>query len=97
MLDAVACSRVSACRAVGGDPRGLFSEVWNGSRWQIRPVPMPVGGSSALLNDVSCPAADRCEAVGTYSNSKGHFRSLAEAWNGSRWHLQARPSYSAAR
>jgi hypothetical protein len=96
MLDAVSCSRVNACRAVGSDPQGLFSEIWNGSRWRVRPVPVPGGSSSALLNDVSCPAADRCEAVGTYSTKKGYFRSLAEAWNGSRWHVQARPSFSVA-
>ena len=96
MLTAVACRTVRACRAVGTDLKGLFSEIWNGSTWRIRPVPVPAGGSFAELNDISCPAADSCEAVGSYSNSKGDFRSLAEAWNGSRWHVQARPPASVA-
>ena len=96
MLAAVACPAADACRAVGSDLKGLFAAVWNGSAWRLRPVPVPAGSSSALLNGLSCPAADRCEAVGTYSTKKGYFRSLAEAWNGSRWHVQARPPFSVA-
>jgi hypothetical protein len=96
MLAAVACPAADACRAVGSDLRGLFSEVWNGSSWRIQPVPVPAGGSFAGLNGVSCPAADRCEAVGSYSSRKGGFRSLAEAWNGSRWRLQAPAAVPAA-
>ncbi|MGH3395962.1 MAG: hypothetical protein ACRDPO_14875 [Streptosporangiaceae bacterium] len=89
-LAAVACPRAYACRAVGSDSKGLFSEVWNGSSWVVRPVPVPAGGSFAGLNGISCPAADRCEAVGTYEKGST-FLPLAEAWNGSRWHLQAPP------
>ena len=96
MLAAVACPAADACRAVGSDPRGLFSAIWNGSSWRIRPVPVPAGGSFAGLSGISCPAAGRCEAVGSYSTRKGYFRSLAEAWNGSRWGIQAPAAVSAA-
>jgi hypothetical protein len=88
LLHAVACPAASACRAVGSDDKGLFSEVWNGAAWVIRPVPVPPGGSLAGLNGVSCTAAAFCEAVGSYEKG-GTFRSLAEAWTGSRWLLQA--------
>jgi hypothetical protein len=87
-LAAVACPAADACRAVGSDNKGLFSEVWNGSSWLIRPVPVPAGGSFAELNGVSCTAADFCEAVGSYEQGST-FLPLAEAWNGSHWHLQA--------
>jgi hypothetical protein len=91
LLLAVACPAADACRAVGADSKGLFSEVWNGSSWMIRPVPVPAGGSSAALWGVSCTAADFCEAVGSYEKGSTG-RSLAEAWNGSRWRPQAPPA-----
>ncbi len=49
---------------------------------------MPAGGSFARLSDVSCAAADSCEAVGSY-DSGSTFLPLAEVWNGSRWRVQA--------
>jgi hypothetical protein len=88
LLFAVACPAARACRAVGSDSKGLLAEVWNGSSWAMRPVPVPAGGSSAALRDVSCTAADFCDAVGSYQKG-GSFRSLAEVWNGSRWRPQS--------
>jgi hypothetical protein len=91
LLLAVACPAADACRAVGSNSKGLFSEVWDGSSWVIRPVPVPAGGSSAALWGVSCTAAGFCEAVGSYQKGSTG-RSLAEAWNGSRWRPQAPPA-----
>jgi hypothetical protein len=96
LLAGVACPRANACRAVGSDQKGLFSAVWNGSSWRIRTIPVPAGGSFAGLNGISCPTASRCEAAGSYSNEKGYFRPLAEAWNGSGWRIQAPATFSAA-
>jgi hypothetical protein len=95
LLQAVACPAARVCRAVGFDNKGLFSEVWNGSSWKVRPVPVPAGtiGSTAGLRDVSCTAADSCEAVGGYQKG-ATFRPLAEVWNGSRWRVQAPPTIS---
>jgi hypothetical protein len=96
LLEAIACPKANACRALGFDNTGLFSEVWNGSSWAVRPVPVPAGGISAGLNSISCPTADRCEAVGTYEKD-GTFLPLAEVWNGSRWRLQALSTASGAK
>jgi hypothetical protein len=41
LLLAVSCPAAEACRAVGSDRKGLFSEVLNGKSWAIRPVPVP--------------------------------------------------------
>jgi hypothetical protein len=97
LLNAVACPTADACRAVGSDKRGLISEVWQGSSWQIRPVPAPSGASDADLTAISCAAPDSCEAVGSYYRKRGTIQlPLAEAWNGSRWRVQALSSVSGA-
>jgi hypothetical protein len=95
LLDAIACPAAHACRAVGSDTTGLFSEVWNGAKWVVRPVPVPAGGSSAGLTSISCTATNSCEAVGTYEQG-GTFLPLAEVWNGSRWRAQASPAVPGA-
>src|SRR5262249_23764602 len=81
-LGAVACSGTTACMAIGESAKGtgapgLLAERWNGSSWEIQPVPAPDGGGG-LLEAVACPEADACRAVG--SDSKGLF---SEIWNGS--------------
>src|SRR5215471_18913367 len=59
--------------------------------WSVTPSPNPVI-PTGQLNWVSCPAANSCMAVGTYSKASGAGVTLAELWNGSTWRIQPLPS-----
>lgn len=94
-LRGVSCMSRSACTAVGyyGTAAGrvlAVAERWNGARWAIQPAPRPAGAVSAEFTGVSCATAHACTAVGYYTGTVGA-RPFAEAWNGTRWHIQAVP------
>ena len=93
-LAAASCVSSSFCEAVGsyldsaGNNAGL-AEQWNGTSWQIQPVPRPAStgrGVSESLDSVSCVSATFCMAVGVGSSGAN-----AEMWNGTSWQLQSRP------
>src|SRR5215831_2925221 len=48
------------------------------------------------LSWVSCPAANLCMAVGTYTMASGAGVTLAEQWNGTKWRILPIPSPSGA-
>jgi hypothetical protein len=92
-LSAVSCASAASCVAVGdegsntmqGTPATALIESWNGTRWSLDVSPKAV---HKQFNGVSCPAANRCIAVGVnYINSEGDTTTLAEAWNGSKWSI----------
>jgi hypothetical protein len=98
-LSAVSCTSGRACTAVGSHAASLSStgfplaERWNGTRWQIQPIMLPAGAKSGGLAGVSCPSATACTAVGsTPGQAADTSVSLAEAWNGTRWRVQAVPA-----
>jgi len=59
--------------------------------WSVTPSPNPVIPTGQLYW-VSCPAANFCMAVGTYTKASGAGVTLAEQWNGSTWRIQPIPS-----
>ncbi|HKA96819.1 MAG TPA: hypothetical protein VKD66_11195 [Streptosporangiaceae bacterium] len=59
--------------------------------WSVTPSPNPVIPTGQLFW-VSCPAANSCMAVGTYTKASGAGVTLAEQWNGSKWRIQPIPS-----
>jgi hypothetical protein len=65
-------------------------EHWNGSTWTIQHSPGP--GLASELNDVSCPSARSCFAVGSFNGVDGNPRTLVERWNGSTWRVQKSPN-----
>jgi hypothetical protein len=92
-LNGVSCTSPSACEAVGvtfsrSGTRGAVAERWNGTRWQIQPVPSPGGG---YLVGVSCTSPAACTAVGG-STPGTPGKALAERWDGVRWRVQPTPS-----
>jgi len=96
-LRGVACSRPRACMAVGdttptSGPNQPLAERWDGSAWQLEPVPLPAGASGGFLQGASCWDAGGCEAVGGWQGILGGNPSLAELWNGSAWTVQATPN-----
>jgi hypothetical protein len=98
-LNAVSCSSGSSCVAVGTyeNPHGRMStltETWDGMSWshELSPSPDSVhssGGSE--LSSVACLSAVACMAVG-YLTSGGVAGTLAEAWNGANWTVEATPN-----
>jgi hypothetical protein len=97
-LSAVSCPSSTDCVAVGSyrNVSGVLltlSEAWNGRSWVIEPTPNPGGGAyNAVLSAVSCTSASECTAVGDYRQSSGAEATLAEAWNGTEWAIEATPN-----
>src|SRR4029077_9080966 len=90
-LTGISCASPDDCVAVGNynssTVPAILAERWNGTSWSIQAIPDPGGSSYATLSEVSCPAADDCEAVG--ADSLGPF---AEVWNGTTWSAQSTPA-----
>lgn len=97
-LDAVSCTARNACTAVGEyfnkrDEGFTLAERWNGSKWHIQHTPNPANANSGLFG-VSCTSRNACTAVGAYDHTPGGSpeATLAERWNGSKWHIQHTPN-----
>jgi hypothetical protein len=95
-FNSVSCTAANACTAVGNYINAAGStvplaEAWNGSAWSIQPTPDPGGSTFSVLRAVSCTAANACTAVGEHINSAGNYATLAVAWNGTNWSVQAPP------
>jgi hypothetical protein len=98
-LNAVSCTSVSNCIAVGSlsgtaSYIAVMAEHWNGRTWTVQDVINPNGASPSSdtadeLDGVSCTSATSCIAVGF--NNVGD-QGLAEHWNGSSWKIQSTPS-----
>jgi sugar lactone lactonase YvrE len=101
-LSGVSCTSTSSCYAAGyykssaGVLTGL-AEYYNGSEWQLQPVPVPQGATSSKLYDISCAAQGACTAAGSYTNASGEMRGLAESYNGSEWQVQSTPNPAGAK
>ncbi len=100
--NAVSCADIILCAAVGSwvdfdEDQLTLAEDWNGTTWTQETTPNPAGSTAASLNGVSCPIGSlTCTAVGGWSGAGSSGGTLAEAWNGSIWSLQATPDPSGA-
>jgi hypothetical protein len=99
-LQAVSCSSVSACTAVGQTAAGAtgrspLAERWNGIAW-TQQITDPIGPGTQLLG-VSCPASSACTGVGSWFDGSVHggaWRPMVQRWNGIAWTSQ-QPAASA--
>jgi hypothetical protein len=96
-LLAVSCSAAAACTAAGSEIDSSQASVplaagWNGTSWSIQSVPGPAGSPGSGLSGLSCSSPAACTAAGSYDMPGGSTALLAEAWNGTSWHIQATPS-----
>jgi hypothetical protein len=101
ILHSDSCISPTSCLAVGSfnDSTGTtetLAEAWNGKAWHTQTMPVPTGASFRALSGVSCTSAVACTAVGNYDNRSGADVTLAEAWNGKAWRVQATPNPSGA-
>jgi hypothetical protein len=103
-LDAVSCSGLLACTAVGAQQVAPFPPFntdtlalrWEpavlGAGWHVQPTPNAAGSDSDRLTAVSCPLKRTCTAVGQ-SDAGGVTSPLATRWFGrvNAWGLQSAP------
>jgi hypothetical protein len=86
-LSALSCAAASFCVGVPGTTVSNVAEEWNGRAWHL----MNMSGDSCgrffcVLYGVSCPRAQDCMAVGTYTNHAGTVvLGKALKWNGRTW------------
>ena len=97
-LTSVSCTSPSACTAVGDSrPRFGFDrtliETWDGSAWSVVASP-DASTSTNVLDDVSCPSAGACVAVGTFYNGS-EFQLLTMSGDGTSWSLLPNPGLHA--
>jgi hypothetical protein len=84
-FQAVSCTSLSECIAVGQDRTSALAMGWNGRHWRIQPAPVR-STEMSVLNGVSCSSATRCFAVGyVQQNPAAPTRALVERWNGTVW------------
>jgi hypothetical protein len=88
----VSCTSAAACTAVGDSSGDPLAERWNGTSWTVQSVPVPADAYDANLYAVSCTSATACTAVGEYYVANKLNYTLAEAWNGTDWSIQATPN-----
>jgi hypothetical protein len=93
----VACTSATFCVVVGDHAVGKYqdsglAEAWDGLTWRLQHTPAVAYGSS--LAAISCAAANRCMAVGSYNANKigvAEPLPLAERWNGRGWTAERPP------
>ena len=92
-LDAVYCSSVSSCVAVGfytdsgGNLQPLVDTLSSGV-WTPTEVTLPINSNSnatASLGSISCTSATSCVAVGTYLDTNENSQALIETLSSATW------------
>jgi hypothetical protein len=73
-------------------PRKLALLRLGTGKWRVSATPNSGHVAGALLSAVSCPAAQRCVAVGSSFGREGRAVPLAEAWNGVSWRVLPTPA-----
>jgi hypothetical protein len=103
VLEDVSCSSAVLCMAVGDYidtakkslPLAAFSELWNGTSWQIENTPEPTDAKSPTdLIGVSCTPDGDCVTAGAYQVSENEGLPLTETWNGKTWTIHVSPTPS---
>jgi len=99
----VSCASATRCLFVGehwaGDQGQAINlaEAWNGSAWRIVTARGPAGAALSGLDDVACPTAGFCLAVG-FAGSARHYQDAAYTWkNAASWRRITVPRPSRAR
>lgn len=102
-LEAVSCSGVGRCVAVGSSsyPSGkqipnqeeLIEQLSDG-RWTVATTPKISAATSSALSGVSCPVASFCVAIGSVELAAPHPSAdlLAESWDGTSWSATILPT-----
>ena len=94
-LGGVSCTSRSYCVAIGDYSKGFninpLVETWNGRDWTATELPRPAGKFYVVEGTVSCPAAHRCVAVGTFVPTPSKGQVFAEILTGTKWTVREVP------
>jgi hypothetical protein len=64
--------------------------IWNGTHWSAAAPPSAGKGLASEFEDVSCPKAGDCVAIGQFGKfTASTAKPLAGYWNGKAWKLKA--------
>jgi hypothetical protein len=82
-LRGVSCTAVETCIAVGeyrnsSKKELTLAEIWNGKKWEVQTTPNPTEAAGSILEAISCPEAEVCNAVGHDINSSNVVKPIAE-------------------
>jgi len=86
----VSCGSPTSCLFVGEHylrhhPASNLAEAWNGSSWRIVTMRNPPFTGFSALQDVACPTAGFCLAVG-FAGTARRYQDTAYTWkNGTTW------------
>jgi hypothetical protein len=69
-----------------------LAERWDGQRWRAVGVPDQASSTSTSLESITCRSSRDCVSTGSYGDSDGSRRTLAESWDGARWSIVATPN-----
>jgi hypothetical protein len=105
IFSGASCTSATSCWFVGqGSNPGpntsnafgyAVADRWAGGRWTVDHIAVPTGGSSFVLNAISCVSSRFCLAVGSYEQSAGRNNeavTLSAIWNGATWKTLRMPS-----
>jgi hypothetical protein len=97
LFNGVSCTSATSCAAVGDFGKNVhrphpLAEAWNGRSWSVRSAQVPRESIGSTLDEVSCTSATACTAVGVFEDDAHGDVTLAEAWNGHTWLVQATPN-----
>ena len=69
------------------------AERLSGTTWTVLPTPNLPGTQGDIFNSVSCTSLSACTGAGWahVGSSPVPNQSLAERWNGAKWHIQPTP------
>lgn len=91
-LVGISCRAQTFCIAVGLDGIDAYSELWNGTSWEVLATPSPHTIGRDLLTGISCISRTDCWSVGVENAGTAHTLPLVERWNGARWSLVTSPA-----
>jgi hypothetical protein len=106
LVRTVSCPTADTCVALGSRQRHDQSWPtwrpvffhWAGGAWTERAAPYPEGAGDVGYGDLTCPASDRCVAVGNADHIPGAQvttdHPVIARWDGTAWSSQRSPSGS---
>ncbi|HYQ77528.1 MAG TPA: S8 family serine peptidase [Solirubrobacterales bacterium] len=94
----VSCDSATSCKAVGSEGSNIVSILWEEGGWFLYEgeIPTPPAATEAALQRIACFSASNCMAVGTYKESSGFRKVLAQRWDGKNWLAVPAPTPSGA-
>jgi hypothetical protein len=98
VLAAVSCIGSNACMAAGSFHSSFYNQNHTLAEsfslvWQQQTFTSPGPSIGGSVDDVSCPTAKFCAAVGSFETSSD-FETYAERWDGVQWNVTTVPNPS---